>query len=70
MIAVGVQTANVAAGRVRERSFRLFLAAGGARIVYAMWLDVVSFQGGGRLLWVPLSTLRNLFVSADNAGAG
>lgn len=60
----------MAGGRVRERSFRMFLAAGGARIVYALWLDVVSFQGGRPLLWVPLSTMRNLFVSADNASAG
>ena len=38
--------------------------------MYALWLDVVSFQGGGPLLWAPLATMRNLFVSADNAGAG
>ena len=64
------QAANAAGGRVRERSFRAFLAAGGGRIVYALWLDIVSFQGGGPLLWAPLATMRNLFVSADNASAG
>ena len=36
------QAADMAAGTVRERSFRDFLAAGGAAMVSALELDIVS----------------------------
>lgn len=38
------QAAEVAAGHVRERSFRAFLAAGGAAIVSSLDLDILSFS--------------------------
>ena len=38
-----VQEAEVAAGRVRERSFRAFLAAGGASLVSSLDIDILSF---------------------------
>ncbi len=38
------QEAEAAAGRVRESSFRAFLAAGGASVVASLDLDILSFE--------------------------
>jgi len=57
-----VQAADLAVGRVRERSFQAFLQGGNAAAVSALELDILSFGDRRPLDWPQLPSLRRLVV--------